>query len=73
MTAKPPRSSDSALLGNNYDGAASSMGSSKVQSFVRVEADKVGAISGRATLGRDVFVVPGDVALGSASAKLGYR
>lgn len=74
MTAKPPRSSDSALLLNNYDGAASSVGSSKVRSYVRVDADKiVGAVNGRDRLGRDVFVVPGDVKLGSASAKLGYR
>ena len=73
MTAKPPRSSDSALLHNNYDGAASSVGSSKVRSFVRVDADKVGAVNGRDSLGRDVFVVPGGVNLGKSSAKLGYR
>jgi len=73
MTAKPPRSSDSALLLNNYDGAGSSMGSSKVRSYVRVDADKVRARSGREELhGRDVFVVPGDVTLGK-SAKLGHR
>ena len=73
MTAKPPRSSDSALLHNNYDGAASSVRSSKVQSYVRVDADKVNAFNGRDQLGRDVFVVPGDVHLAKSSAKLGHR
>ena len=49
------------------------MGSSKVRSYVRVDADKVRARSGREELhGRDVFVVPGDVTLGK-SAKLGHR
>ena len=63
MTAKPPKSSTSALLSNNYDGAAQSYGKDKVQSYVRVDADRVGAISGRRKLGRDVFVVPGDLDL----------
>ena len=31
--------------------------------FVRVDADKVNYRSGRSELGRDVFVVPGDVSL----------
>ena len=73
MTAKPPHSSASALLRNNYDGAASSVGSSKVRSYVRVDADKVSAVNGRDSLGRDVFVVPGGVNLGESSAKLGHR
>ena len=73
MTAKPPRSSTETLLNNNYDGAASSYGSSKVQSYVRVDADRVGAISGRKELGRDVFLVPGDLALGNVGAKFGQR
>ena len=74
MTAKPPRSSSSALLNNNYDGAASQYGSNKVDCFVRVDADKVGAVSGRDTLGRDVFVVPGrGVDLSKANAQIGYR
>ena len=74
MTAKPPRTGTGNLLSNNYDGAASSYGSNKVQGYVRVDADKVGAVSGRSTLGRDVFVVPGNgVKLSQANAKLGYR
>merc|ERR1712050_240691 len=74
MTAKPPRSSTATLLRNNYDSAAFSYNSSKVQGYVRVDADKVVAVNGRKELGgRDVFVVPGDVDLPHANAKIGYR
>ena len=73
FTAKPPRSSSSALLHNNYDGGASAHTDSKVGAYVRVEADRVNYQNGRADLGRDVFVVPGDVSLSQAGAKLGVR
>lgn len=73
MTAKPPKSSTSSLLSNNYDGASSSYGSSKVESYVRVDADRVNAVSGRDALGRDVFVVPGDVKLSRSGGHIGER
>ena len=73
FTAKPPRSSTANLLSNNYDGAATSHGRSQVESYVRVDADRVNYRSGRSDLGRDVFVVPGDVKLSKASAYLGDR
>ena len=73
FTAKPPRSSSSSLLANNYDGAAPHTSSSRVESYVRVDASKVDYTSGRDRLGRDVFVVPGDVKLRKAGAYLGDR
>ena len=73
LTAKPPRSSSASLLDNNYDCAASSVQPSKVDAYVRVDADRVGARSGRDALGRDVFVVPGDLHLASAGASIGRR
>lgn len=73
MTAKPPKSSTESLLSNNYDGAASSHGAGKVGSYVRVDADRVNAVSGRDTLGRDVFVVPGNVNLSRSGARFGER
>ena len=48
-------------------------GRDRVESFVRVDADRVKYRSGRDELGRDVFVVPGDVNLRKAGAKLGDR
>jgi hypothetical protein len=62
FTAKTPRSSSSTLLSNNY-GASSSYDASRVSSYVRVDADRLDYRSGRNELGRNVFVVPGDVEL----------
>ena len=73
MTAKPPRSSTASLLNNNYDGAAAHVDRSKVDAYVRVDNDRVGAISGRDQLGRDVFVARGDLELSSAGASVGLR
>ena len=71
LTAKQPRSSSASLLANNYGSASGSR--DKVESFIRVDADRVGASSGRAALGRDVWVVPGGVDLKSAGASVGSR
>ena len=73
FTAKAPRSSSASLLANNYEGAASSYGGSHVEAYVRVDAHKVKARSGRDTLGRDVFVVPGNVRLDKANTKVARR
>lgn len=72
FTAKPPRSSTGALLENNY-GSQSWAKSEKTQGYVRVDADKVDAKSGRDQLGRDVRVVEGDVSLASSGSKTGHR
>ena len=45
-------------MNNNYDGAAPFVDPGKVQSYIRVDADKVHAKNGKDELGRDVFVVP---------------
>ena len=73
FTAKPPKSKSSALLNNNYGGASSLHGESKVSAYVRIEADSVNYHNGRRDLGRDVFVVHGDVDLRQSGAKLGQR
>ena len=73
FTAKPPKSKSSALLNNNYGGASSLRGESKVSAYVRIEADSVNYHNGRRDLGRDVFVVRGDVDLRQSGAKLGQR
>ena len=73
FTAKPPKSKSSALLNNNYGGASSLLGESKVSAYVRIEADSVNYHNGRRDLGRDVFVVHGDVDLRQSGAKLGQR
>jgi len=72
LTAKPPRTSTNNLLDNNYAGAAGTRGADKVQSYVRVDADRVaGAVdNGRGSLGRDVFVHRGDLNLSAAGAKV---
>mmetsp|Transcript_93196 Transcript_93196/g.240841 ORF Transcript_93196/g.240841 Transcript_93196/m.240841 type:complete len:187 (+) Transcript_93196:68-628(+) len=59
LTAKPPRSSTESLLKNNYDSGAHAVDASRVEAYVRVDAERVRAVSGRADLGRDVWVVPG--------------
>eukprot|EP00658_Telonema_sp_P-2_P063263 TRINITY_DN51986_c0_g1_i1.p1 TRINITY_DN51986_c0_g1~~TRINITY_DN51986_c0_g1_i1.p1 ORF type:complete len:120 (+),score=27.58 TRINITY_DN51986_c0_g1_i1:27-386(+) len=66
FSAKPPRSSSSNLLKNNY--GPGSHNSSRVESYVRVDADSLPTVvNGREQLnGRDVFVVPGSVVLSSA-------
>jgi hypothetical protein len=73
FTAKPPRTSSDQLLSNNYDGASSSYDMSRVESYVRVDADRLPHRSGREDLGRDVFVVPGSVKLSSAGGVVGHR
>jgi hypothetical protein len=73
FTAKQPRSSTSGLLTNNY-GHAQGRDASKVAGYVRVDADRVSAKSGRDALGRDVWCVPGDgVDLRAAGATYGRR
>ena len=73
FTSKPPQSSNSTLLTNNYDGAASS-NAHKVAAYVRIDADKVNYRSGKDELGRDVYVVPGNgVDLTDKGAVGGYR
>jgi hypothetical protein len=75
FTAKQPRASSDALLRNNYDGASAGVHASRVESYVRVDADRVGAVSGRDALGRDVFVAPSadGVHLQGTGARFGYR
>lgn len=75
MTAKPPRTSSSSLLQNNYDGAGSAGKADLVEAYVRVDADLVRHSGGRGKqeLGRNVFVVPGDVDLADAGAYIGKR
>ena len=73
FTSKPPQSSNSTLLSNNYDGAAK-YNADKVAAYIRVDADKVNYKSGQDKLGRDVYVVPGSgVNLSGAGAQGGYR
>jgi hypothetical protein len=72
FTAKAPRSSTANLLHNNYRSEAEHL-MSKTQAYVRVDADKVNALSGRAALGRDVFVVPSNVNLAEAAGRVGKR
>lgn len=71
LTAKTPNCSSKNLLANNYDGAVGS--ATRVEGYVRVDADKVQARSGQDELGRNVWVVPGNLDLGSANAKLSTR
>ena len=76
MTSKPPSKSSAHLLANNYGSSSSSSSSkSRVEAYVRVDADRVAHSGGRgkAKLGRDVFVVGGDVKLSSAGARVGRR
>ena len=70
MTAKVPETSSKSLLENNYNGSSKT---TKVEGYVRVDANKVQATSGRDTLGRNVFVVKGDVDLKTSGAKTGIR
>ena len=74
FTSKPPQTSNDHLLYNNYDGSARHH-TAKVESFIRVDASKVGAyVDGRDRLrGRDVFMVPGNVDLNGAGVKTGDR
>lgn len=72
FTAKQPRSSDAGLLANNY-GRSTSSRADDTRAYVRVDAEKVSAINGRAELGRDVWSVPGGVDLSGANAKFGTR
>eukprot|EP01059_Diplonema_ambulator_P029740 TRINITY_DN49499_c0_g1_i1.p1 TRINITY_DN49499_c0_g1~~TRINITY_DN49499_c0_g1_i1.p1 ORF type:complete len:139 (+),score=34.33 TRINITY_DN49499_c0_g1_i1:45-419(+) len=72
FTSKPPSTTNKGLLSNNYDGR--SKGPDKVESFVKVKADKIpGLVDGRQKLGRDVFKAPGDVKLFDACASTGAR
>jgi hypothetical protein len=71
LTGKAPKCRSDNLLSNNYGGSTSSK--SRVESYVRVDADKVGARSGQDQLGRNVWVVDGDLHLKNANAKVGQR
>lgn len=72
-TAKRPVSSTAALLRNNY-GNASISDRHRVEAYVRLDADKVAARSGRDQLGRDVHVVAGgDLSLAGVDARFGRR
>mmetsp|Transcript_5238 Transcript_5238/g.12747 ORF Transcript_5238/g.12747 Transcript_5238/m.12747 type:complete len:181 (-) Transcript_5238:44-586(-) len=75
LTAKAPRASSQSLLSNNYAAGASARGASKVESYVRVDADRVRSnlTNGRDALGRDVFLHKGDLDLGAAGGKVGKR
>lgn len=70
----PPTKSFKHLLKNNY-GSSSAAAASKVEAYVRVDADRVQHSGGRgkAELGRDVFVVKGDVKLGKSGGRVGKR
>jgi len=72
FTSKVPQCSDKTLLTNNYDGSGSTK-ANKVEGYVKVDASAVNAISGKGTLGRDVYVVPGDVRLKSTGSSTGLR
>ena len=74
FTTKPPQSSNSTLLDNNYS-KQRARDTEKVECYIRIDADKVDYMDGRDRLGRDVFVVPGDegVNLSDAGAKFGPR
>ena len=73
MTAKPPTKSSEHLLRNNYGSSAAD--ASKVEAFVRLDADCVRHSGGRgkAELGRDVFVVKGDIKLSKTAGRVGAR
>merc|ERR1712187_79829 len=71
FTSKAPVCSKSSLLENNYGNACAD--SSRVESYVKVDANKVNATSGKDRLGRDVYVVKGDVDLASAGASVRKR
>ena len=75
FTSKPPQSSNSTLLNNNYDGAARGISAQKVEAYVRVDASKVNAVSGVSRLNRDVWVVPTNsgLDLSKANPSGGYR
>lgn len=74
MTAKPPRCSTSTLVRNNYDQTdPTARHAAKVDSYIRVDADRVSAQNGRNALHRDVWKVAGPVDLKQANAKLGTR
>ena len=76
MTAKPPRTSTDSLLENNYAGAGrAGQKADRADAYVRVDADQVRHSGGRGKreLGRNVFVVPGDLDLAGAGAYIGKR
>ena len=74
FTTKPPQSSNSTLLDNNYS-KQGARDNAKVECYIRINADEVEYVDGRDRLGRDVFVVPGDegVYLSDAGATFGPR
>ena len=71
-TALPPRTNNASLVANNW-GARKSASTSKVDAYVRIDADRVDYTSGRDALGRNVFKVHGDVNLGLAAAQCRLR
>jgi len=72
LTAKPPRCSSNRLLENNYGGIHASK-QSKVDAYVRVDADRVQAQNGRNNLGRDVWKTNGNIYLDKTGAFAGQR
>ena len=71
FTPKTPNCKTENLLENNY--GTRNANKEKVGGYVRVDADKVKAISGRNELGRNVFKVPGNLNLDGTNAKAGVR
>ncbi|KAL3921953.1 MAG: hypothetical protein SGILL_002474 [Bacillariaceae sp.] len=62
LTSKPPRCNDDVILSNNY-GRPSKNNSDQVQSYVRIDADRVNAHRVTNADGRNVWKVDGDVHL----------
>jgi len=74
LTGKVPKCTSSSLLTNNYGSSKiHKERAAKTKSYVRVDADKVGAYDGADQLGRNVWKVQGDLDLRNKNAKFGYR
>ena len=71
VTPKPPRCNDSAILSNNYD-SATRKGDTRVQSYVRLDADGLNAQQIPAG-GRNVWKVDGNVQLGDHNGYVASR
>ena len=73
LTAKPPRCASDSLLSNNY-GQALPTNQSKVESYVRVDADTITAENGSKEMGRNVWKASGSVdATKTTGAVVGNR
>lgn len=72
LTTKPPRCSDGTLLANNYGGIIPSR-AAQVQSYVKLNADKIPAKNYTEQMGRNVWKAPGDVNLKAGQAQIKDR